>query len=561
MIAIGNNKLKKRYITDSNGNEQEAKKVYIGTNLVHLHMQDSNNPFAYRITNDGKIGEAVSVKGEISNVKGNTISWNQMIKGLRVFAGAATVTNGLIHVYGNATVDQSPNIVTLSGHAYLVYLSYKSNIVATSFALREKVTGSLSVRVIDSANKVIGYIRTPSTGLSETFNIVCSGYTSGDFYGYISLFDLTLIYGAGNEPTTTEQFEADYERWFGKPLTYEPYNAGELIPAKTTAIKTIGFNQWDEEWEFGTIIPSNGYDRPSSVQIRNPENKKIAVIPNTSYCIKWHVNASSGNFIYFYRADGTYIGYNNAPSADFTVFTTPSDCTYLRFVAVVNESTYNNDICINLSSTRNGTYEPYEEHTLQLPITTLTGKLNGEGESVIVFPDGMKKAGSVQDEIYISGGKTYAVKRVGSVDLGTTQGWGITASGLFSLKNFAINYNAKANRDSQSPSVLVMAEYKAVGASPISGMDTEKEVALHWSEGFLYINTVGQYTDVATFTAAMQGVILYYELETPLVYELDDFELPKNYIANGLGTEELLPANDTALVTAPADMTIDYTLN
>lgn len=315
------------------------------------------NDAAFRTSGGSEdVGEGLA---HLQNVKGNTVSWNQMVKGLRVFAGAATVTNGLIHVYGNATVDQSPKLVTLSGHAYLVYLSYKSNIVATSFAIREKVTGPSTARVIDSANNVLGYIRKPSTGLSETINIVCSGYTSGDFYGYMSLFDLTLIYGAGNEPTTVEQFEADYEKWFGKPLTYEPYNAGELIPTKTTALKTTGFNQLNN----GVAKVIGGKEYQITGTHTNITLDGEAVTPN-----------SSGIFTPDHTGELTVAGYST-------------------------------DTCVHFvwSGTRNGEYEPYEEHTLQLPLTTLMGKLNGAGESVVVFPNGMHKF----DRIYTSGGKTY----------------------------------------------------------------------------------------------------------------------------------------------------------
>lgn len=49
-----------------------------------------------------------------------------------------------------------------------------------------------------------------------------------------------------------------------------------------------------------------------------------------------------------------------------------------------------------------------------MPITTLTGKLNGAESSVTVFPDGMKKAGNIQDEIFVEGGVVNAIKRVGS---------------------------------------------------------------------------------------------------------------------------------------------------
>lgn len=49
-----------------------------------------------------------------------------------------------------------------------------------------------------------------------------------------------------------------------------------------------------------------------------------------------------------------------------------------------------------------------------LPIVTLTGKLDGAGESITIFPDGLKKAGNVQDEIFVEDGVVKAIKRVDS---------------------------------------------------------------------------------------------------------------------------------------------------
>lgn len=63
-----------------------------------------------------------------------------------------------------------------------------------------------------------------------------------------------------------------------------------------------------------------------------------------------------------------------------------------------------------------------EATTLQnvaLDVTALTGKLNGEGESVVIFPDGMKcgcveVTGDVYDEIKQVGGVWKVIKRIGT---------------------------------------------------------------------------------------------------------------------------------------------------
>lgn len=47
-------------------------------------------------------------------------------------------------------------------------------------------------------------------------------------------------------------------------------------------------------------------------------------------------------------------------------------------------------------------------------VTQLTGKLNGTGNSVTIFPDGLKRVGKVYDEIVVKDGVLKAIKRVGS---------------------------------------------------------------------------------------------------------------------------------------------------
>lgn len=307
----------------------------VGTAVNLAGQLERSNDSAYRTS--GGTEDIASGTARVQNVRGNTVSWNQLYD------------------------TEVPTAV--SGHKYY---------------LRENVGGT----IVKSISTTIYY----TEGSTER-----------------NCFDLTLIFGEGNEPTSVEQFEADYEKWFGKPLTYEPYNAGELIPAKTTALKTTGFNQWDEEWEVGYINSNTGENQSASDAIRS--KNYIDAFPSTTYYIKTNYTLSLNRpAISFYDANkvfinGYVVGRNSAE------FTTPAKAAYIRFAIGTIAPTYNHDICVNLSwsGTRNGTYEPYEEHTLQLPITTLTGKLNGEGESVVVFPNGMHKF----DRIYMSGGKTY----------------------------------------------------------------------------------------------------------------------------------------------------------
>lgn len=52
---------------------------------------------------------------------------------------------------------------------------------------------------------------------------VKSGVTFNNVTFFVQMFDLTLIFGAGNEPATVAEFESMF------PESYYPYNAGELL--------------------------------------------------------------------------------------------------------------------------------------------------------------------------------------------------------------------------------------------------------------------------------------------------------------------------------------------
>lgn len=221
------------------------------------------------------------------------------------------------------------------------------------------------------------------------------------------VFDLTLIYGSGKEPSTPEQFEQDYFNWFGKPLTYEPYDAGSLRNTKVSALKTTGFNLWDEQWVNGYVSSETGNVIKNSTNTIASKNL-IPVISGKTYYL-----STRGAYITIYDVNQAVVGQIYTDKVN--TFDLGTNVHYIRFHRDSYGTTYNNDICINLSDpNRNGEYEPYKESTLPLDVTTLTGKLNGEGSSIVVFADGMNSYGDVHDEICVVDGVTKAIKRVGS---------------------------------------------------------------------------------------------------------------------------------------------------
>ena len=152
--------------------------------------------------------------------------------------------------------------------------------------------------------------------------------------------------------------------WFKKlfPKPYYAYNAGELMSVNTSAHNTVGFNAWDEEWELGSFNDNTGQETTASDVIRC--KNYIPTLPNTTYYAQIAGKAAN---IYFYDANKNYISFTGR-SGNGT-FTTPNNCAYIRFrMNAGYGTTYNNDICINLSwdGERDGEYEAYDKHSYPL---------------------------------------------------------------------------------------------------------------------------------------------------------------------------------------------------
>lgn len=208
--------------------------------------------------------------------------------------------------------------------------------------------------------------------------------------------DLTKMFDDGNEPATVEEFEAMFSNF------YYPYNEGELLSLNPDGVKSVGFNQWDEEPLYGVYDSNDGYTFRQQSGFICSKN----FIP-VSHLITYYFKGVNSPRLLYYDANKNFTSTiaidNNA------TFAPPDGVAYMRWQSGYGAaSTYNHDICINLSDhSRNGTYEPYKESTLDLSWIKSIKDTGGN----LLFPDGeLHSAGSVYDEA----GDSYAVKRIGS---------------------------------------------------------------------------------------------------------------------------------------------------
>ena len=476
----------------------------------------------------------------IGKVKGNSLAWNQLFDGgtlTRTLAGVPmTFTNG--HVVGSGTANVASNVTLLPdnkvkelvlGHKYYVHYSgAHSGCELKFYAGASYPMTDLSQSVIITANGVgsANFVLKPNE-VGGAVSIDC----------YLFFLDLTLMFGAGKEPSTVAEFEALYHE------LYYPQNNGEIINNAADTLVTDGFNQWDEVVEIGAIYSSNGSNNNGVTdQIRSKNYS-----PCFGGVVYYFRNPTQvGMPIFWYAIDKSYLGYNSISGGGGTV-TSPTNAAYFRIMFQSSYgTTYKNDLCINRSDpARNGQYEPYWRRTLPLAITSLRGRPNGAGERVAIFPDGMKRAGDAYDEVY----GNIAIKRAGSVDMGTLS-W-IKYEKPDSTVYFRAGVPGKRAVSGTGESNLVCARYSTITRQTYNSI-IDKSI-MEPSSNTAQQNIAARddaYTDAATFKTAMNGVMLNYELATPEIYILDE-PIPSGFAVGAGGTMHALPDAIDGTPTAP----------
>jgi hypothetical protein len=362
----------------------------------------------------------------IRRIKGNTNVWEQKLKTPEDGGWTAYVPDNLtINISGNeikATLNSGVTITnpfqaginvnipagSIAGHKYLfcalVMVSHIAvNNSNNSFSFEHDNTTRTLTPYISSTNNwtlVHGIWESQSNNDRSSRIKPPWSYTAaneGDWFAVKNamFFDLTLIFGAGNEPPTYEDFKKVYSD------SYFPYCEPELRTMRIASIETIGFNQFDKNSSVVGVLTSTGSIDNTSSFSKKYFTARFNVLPNTTYYLLNVANFYHIRSYVFYDAFGNVISWgglqadssaNNASG----VVTTPKDAAYM---GVVVHETFIDKCCINLSHSgvRNGEYHPYKKNTLALP------------EVIKYFPEGMNSIGDTYDEINVDN----AIQRCG----------------------------------------------------------------------------------------------------------------------------------------------------
>lgn len=307
--------------------------------------------------------------------------------------------------------------------------------------------------------------------------------------------------------------------WFRKyfPEVYYAYSAPTIQSTKVSGKKVVGFNQCPNEWVSGSFNIHTGLPQT------NPDwsiTDFIKILP-TTYYIKFDSALPSKNFyIFYYDHDQNFIS-NNAGLIRSGTFTPVSGASYIRLqyrypIAQVTDHLVN----LNISGSRNGEYEPYN------PIT------------------------------YDLSGSHTVNRKYALVDLGSLS-WtsaGSDTSGLYRYESSGISSMVKlATRNLISTYPIGANNNHTDGVQELIVHHVNKNIVV-WSDK----------STVSTFTTAMSGVYLLYELATPTtetvtnptlygIWKLDENnnlyfdgdtcdDIPKPMVVEAGGTEEYIDA-------------------
>lgn len=511
-------------------------------NLVDTRSAGTRQQFAFRQSG----GDGVNY---MRKILGRTRAWNQKANGISVSGASPVVisnrtTNGFTATApaGSQNKAVQNSIFSTVGHKYYVSFEYTSNL---AFKVQDMNEGDISMAAASN------FVRWSKAGFKE-YPIYSVLYwylyaTTTEVWTLVvrnyMCVDLTLMFGAGNEPTVAE-FEALH------PLGYYNYNAGVLKNNAATGLETTGFNQWDEEWENGYYnVTNNGAPFPgTNVRGKN----KIPVLGGQTYYGKSSNVYNAKLVILFFDSDDNYLSYVEVQNATFT---TPTNCAHIKFYTYLQYgTTYNHDICINISdASRNGIYEPYWKREIVLGLDNLA--CHDENNNAVVV-NGLDGVGTAQDELVVENGwGTKINKNRARVDLGSLE-WEYISGANARFKATPSPATVSPGNSNMSP--IVCSKYAPDTYTNIYAGTGDKQVGIG-GDANIYVRDTA-YSDAATFKAAMAGVYLDYPFATPKVLTLDN-PIPTLIEVDNLGTEKRLPEDTADNTQGPFESDSNYSIS
>jgi hypothetical protein len=204
----------------------------MGNGVTHQFETDSDTAYAKTVPTGAKL---MSVK----SVGGRSIVFNQNFQPRKEINNGITATadsDGTITLNGTTTAsyinfrDVTPEQNKIGKYAFKLLILNNPDSISMKFGFLNR---SNSTPAITSGSSTAIYNQTQheiSLGKATGASGFAVGTVFNDVKIKIQIFNLTQMFGAGNEPSTVEKFEKMF------PNDYYPYNAGEIVSAGVTEV-------------------------------------------------------------------------------------------------------------------------------------------------------------------------------------------------------------------------------------------------------------------------------------------------------------------------------------
>lgn len=340
----------------------------------------------------------------VDKIGGKSVVWNQLCNPDTFSPVNCTVSesSGIVTLTDCTNVNryQAGFIAVIKGHKYYQTVKIKSD-GTNPVGFQNYLFLDINDKTNSAEFTRLSVIRTCTESGKALVQLYSPSYTDYQIVkNSFMLIDLTLLFGAGNEPTA-EQFE----RMF--PAESYPYNPGEIVSSTTTDVELEGKNLWDDSNPaFTQVLLNAGFLYNSGVWHTNnivysgvnngtiPPQSVLSYDTLSNVGLNSRIELFSGETRILPRnieSTGEWIHHNiNIPSG-----------TVIDRI-VVNYASRGMCKIKNIQLERGTTETAYSPHTKQ---SLSTG-----------FPE-LHSAGTAHDEIDLDSG---AIRRnVGTVDLGS----------------------------------------------------------------------------------------------------------------------------------------------
>lgn len=279
----------------------------MGNGVTHQFETDSETAYQKTVPTGGKL---MSVK----SIGGRSIVFNQLIP------------DSIIHV--TVTIDEdvtedkwisrieadTSNIISAHGHKVLGKCVKDASNPTANVVVRfgdNNANISNGYESEHSTEKGI-YTLQSSVKNGALYYRAFAGATAGTYKFTLQLFDLTLMFGSGNEPSTVEEFEKMF------PADYYPYNAGEIVSAGVTEV-AVGDSTYPIP-EAIRNLPGYGWSAGTARNYVDYENKRyVQCVGSVDLgTLTWMKTSSQSVGDYFY-APVSAIGFKRLGAFGITV--------------------------------------------------------------------------------------------------------------------------------------------------------------------------------------------------------------------------------------------------